>query len=163
MNVDGWRRWATVVAAAGTGLTSGVFFAYSTFTMSAIRSLPGTQGLRTMQAVNRSAERSAGLMVALFGTAAVCVALAVAAWREPRSTGAMLQIAAAAVFLLGVLAMTIGFHVPRNEALAMVDPTAPSAAGAWSSYARAWTAGNHVRALCGATASVLFAASLVTA
>lgn len=57
--------------------------------------------------------------------------------------------------------VTAGFHVPRNNALAEIDAGVPDAVGAWRRYASEWTRGNHVRALAGAVAAVLFGIAAV--
>ena len=53
--------------------------------------------------------------------------------------------------------MTIVFNVPRNNALAAVDPASTSGAAQWTSYLTSWTAWNHVR-----TAAALAAAGSLT-
>ena len=55
---------------------------------------------------------------------------------------------------------TIAFHVPRNEALARMEPGAPAAAAAWAAYLRQWTLGNHVRTVAGAAAAAVLADAL---
>jgi uncharacterized membrane protein len=49
------------------------------------------------------------------------------------------------------------FNVPRNNALAAVDPTSTAGAELWRGYVTGWTAWNHVR-----TAACLAAAALLT-
>jgi uncharacterized membrane protein len=51
------------------------------------------------------------------------------------------------------------YHVPRNEALALVNPARADAVDLWRDYARSWTAWNHVRTLT----SIAGAATLVLA
>jgi uncharacterized membrane protein len=51
----------------------------------------------------------------------------------------------------------MAYHVPRNNALAAVDPESAEAADAWSRYLAEWTRGNHVR-----VAAALAAAALLT-
>jgi uncharacterized membrane protein len=53
--------------------------------------------------------------------------------------------------------MTIVYHVPRNDALAAVDPNSADAAGLWTRYLADWTAWNHVR-----SAAALAAAATLT-
>lgn len=71
----------------GCGLVSGVFFAFSAFVMNALASLAPAQGIAAMQSINRSAIRPM-FMIALFGTAVTCAAVAiwsVIAWgSQPR-------------------------------------------------------------------------------
>ena len=159
---DGVRRALTIIATVGTGAAGGLFLAFSTFVMTGLRRLPPVQGLQAMNAINRAANGSAGLMVALFGTAVVCVALSVTAVRDLGERSAVLHLVAIALYLIGVVAMTIGYHVPRNEALLLVDPAAPDAVAAWHRYASTWTAANHVRTISALGACALFATSLRT-
>ena len=140
---------ATAVACATVG---GVFFAFSSFVMAALRRVPAAQGIAAMQSINVLAVTPV-FMTALFGTAALCVALAVV---EPSG----LVLAAAATYLLGVLGVTMAYNVPRNNALARLDADEPGAAAAWERYVREWTGANHVRTLAGIAAAVLLCAEL---
>ncbi len=70
MMIDGTPRAITLVAAIGSGLVGGVFFAFSSFVMPALRRLPDDQGISAMQAINKAAPTPL-FMTALFGTAAV--------------------------------------------------------------------------------------------
>ena len=109
-----------------------------------------------MQAINRAAP-SPLFMTALFGTAASAVGLGVVAIQrrdDPRSTYLLIG---AGLYLGGII-LTIAYHVPRNDALALVDPKSSGAAAAWHHYVRNWTVWNHVRTLtsiAGATMLVL--------
>src|SRR5262245_56483306 len=63
--IDGYPRTLTVIAALGAALSAGVFFAFSTFVMQALRRLPDEQGLAAMQAINKAAPTPL-FMLALF-------------------------------------------------------------------------------------------------
>ena len=67
----------TLATALGCGLVAGVFFAFSTFVMPALRRLPAAEGVGAMQSINRLAVTPA-FMTALFGTA--LAALGLIAW-----------------------------------------------------------------------------------
>jgi uncharacterized membrane protein len=56
------------------GLMAGVFFAFSTFVMTALGRLPDREGLRVMQEINDAAP-TPWFMLPFIGTAAVCHAL----------------------------------------------------------------------------------------
>ncbi len=143
-----------VVAAVGSGVAGGVFFAFSTFVMRALERLPAPAGLAAMQSINVTAV-GPGLMVELFGTAAVCAVAGVGACvRWGRASSAYL-LAGALVYLVLVIGVTAVYHVPHNDALARLDPAAPTA-GQWRGYVSGWTAWNHLRTLGGTTAAVLF-------
>jgi uncharacterized membrane protein len=56
--------------------------------------------------------------------------------------------------------VTILFNVPRNDALAVVDPTSTEGASLWISYVSSWTAWNHVRVVAALAAAALFMMAL---
>lgn len=144
----------TLVAALGCALAAGVFFAFSTFVMPALGRLPASQGIAAMQSINAAAINP-WFMTALFGTAAACVATIVAALANSSEPYAPYLLLAGALYLLGSIGVTIAYHVPRNEALAKVDPTGAEAVAHWARYVAGWTAWNHVRAAAALAASGL--------
>jgi uncharacterized membrane protein len=144
-------------SAAASALTGGVLFAFSSFVMPALRTLPTATAVTAMQAINLAAPRSL-LMVPLLGSAAGCAVVGVyAVVAGPQPGRGWLAVGA----LAGVLSMalTAAYHVPHNTALAVVDPLGPSASAAWHGYASGWTGWNHVRA----AAALVSAAALVIA
>ena len=147
---------ATLGTALGCGLVAGAFFAFSTFVMKALGSLPPSQAVRAMQALNVAAPT--GLFLAtLLGTALACGALAVQAvlgWSQP---GAALRLAGSLAYVLGAFLVTMIANVPRNDALAALDPDSVNAAAEWVRYLSEWTRWNHVR-----TVAALMAAALLT-
>lgn len=144
----------TLVATAGCGAMAGVFIAFSTFVMPALRKLPPPQGAAAMQSINRQAITPL-FMVLLFGTAAVCLILLVAALSgridEPRPV-----IAGAALYLGGAILVTAVRNVPLNDALAAVDLASSDAIGAWQRFLDGWLPANHLRALASSAAAVAF-------
>jgi uncharacterized membrane protein len=153
--IAGYPRTLTVVAAVGAGVSGGVFFAFSTFVMKALGRLPDGEAISAMNAINKAAP-SPVFMLALFGTGAVSVALSVVALRHLDQSWAAYVLIGGALYLV-CLVLTMAYHVPHNEALALVDPRSPGAARAWAQYHSPWTAWNHVRtvtALAGATAFI---------
>ena len=148
------RQYLIVAAAVGSGLAGGVFFAFSTFVMSGIRRLPASQGVTTMQAINERATTPA-FMTLLFGTAALALGLGVdaVANRDEDTWG---WVAAGSVAYLSAIILTAAFHVPRNDALAALDPASADAAAPWADYLREWVAGNHLRTATCTIAAVAF-------
>jgi uncharacterized membrane protein len=143
-------------------VVGGVFFAFSAFVMPALRAQPSPAGIRSMQSINRTAVHPP-LMIALFGTAVLCVALIAWAARSWGRPGAGLTLAGAVTYLLADIVVTIAANVPRNDALAKVDPDGSSAATAWSNFAGSWTMWNHLRAIGAIAACVLFVGALMQA
>jgi uncharacterized membrane protein len=150
----------TVIAALGCGLVAGVFFAFSTFVMKALRELPPARGIAAMQAINVAAIPSPFFLTGL-GTAVGCVALAVwgvVEWDEP--FGPYL-LCGGALYLVGAMAVTVAFNLPRNDSLATVDPAGPQAPADWSRYLAEWTIWNHVRGAAALAASAVLIAALL--
>jgi uncharacterized membrane protein len=134
----------TFIATLGCGVIAGVFFAFSVFVMRALARLSAWQGLAAMQAINVAAITPA-FMAALFGTALACGALIIwslLVWGEPFAAYLLFG---GALYLVGTIVMTGAYHVPRNEALARIEPRGAGAEAHWSRYLRGWTAGNHLR------------------
>jgi uncharacterized membrane protein len=152
---------STLVAALGCGLIAGVFFAFSTFVMKALASLPPAQGIAAMQSIN-VAVINPWFLGAFLGTAMLCAALGIASllsWHRP---GAGYLLVGSALYLFGTVLVTRAFNVPQNAALAIADPTSANAAHLWSEYVVSWTTWNHVRAVAAfaAGASLFFALCL---
>lgn len=149
----------TLVTALGCGLIAGVFFAFSSFVMKALARLQPPQGIAAMQSINVVAV-SPAFMLALFGTAAACVALAawaLAEWGEPF---APYLLAGSVLYIVGTILLTLAYHVPRNNALATAEPASPEAASLWNRYLADWTRWNHVRAAAALAAAAAFTVAL---
>ncbi len=138
---------------------AGVFFAFSAFVMRALARLPPEQGIAAMQSINVLAVTPL-FMTTLFGTAAACLALGVVALRNWPGPGAVYLLSGSTVYVVGIILVTIAFNVPRNTALAAVDPNSASGARLWSDYRTGWTAWNHVRAVAGLVAAALLTIAL---
>lgn len=147
---------ATLATALGCGLVAGVFFAFSSFVMPALKRLAPAQGVAAMQSINILAVTLA-FMTALFGTGAACLGLA--AWTVISSDGrtTALVLAGGVLYLIGTVGVTIACNVPLNNRLAKLHPQSAEAAGLWCRYLARWTTWNHVR-----TAAALAAAGALT-
>lgn len=146
------RGIAIVTAATGAGLAGGVFFAFSSFVMTALRKLPPAQGVASMQSINRQAPTPV-FMTLLFGTAAVSIGLGVHALANGDQPATGWVVAASACYLTAI-GLTAAYHVPRNNRLATFDPTTAEAARYWTTYVTQWTTANHLRAATCALAAV---------
>ncbi len=152
---------ALLLSSVGCALVAGIFFAFSSFVMSALARIPTSAGLSAMQAINVTVLNPWFFSV-FFGTGVLSLtALLVSGfrWEEP---GAALVAGASLLYLVGCLLVTILFNVPRNEALAKVEHQDPSAEAQWRSYVLTWTRWNHVRTVCSLAAAVLFGVALST-
>jgi uncharacterized membrane protein len=142
----------TLAAAIGAGLSAGVFFAFSTFVMRALGKLPDAQGLAAMQRINDAAPNPLFMLVWL-GTAALCVGIAISGVRRWDAPEARWQVAGAVLYL-AMIVLSFAYHIPQNDALGRLDPSAAGSAQEWRSYLTNWTAWNHVRTITSAAGAV---------
>lgn len=156
--VDAVRPVLVLLGLVGSGLIGGLFFAFSTAVMPALRQLPPAAGAAAMQHVNRV------ILNPLFGlvfggTALVCLLLLVAA---PFGSGGGTAwiVVGALLYLVGCIAVTMVFNVPLNNALDVADPATAEGARLWADYLSRWTAWNHLRGLACALAAAALAIGL---
>jgi uncharacterized membrane protein len=146
-------------AALGCGLIAGVFFAFSSFVMSALARIQPAQGISAMQSINVAVINPL-FMVVFLGTAAACLFLAASSlfrWHQP---GAVFLLVGGLLYLVGTFLVTMVFNVPLNDALAKVDPGNLESANLWTSYVSRWTVWNHVRTVAALAAAALFTFAL---
>lgn len=151
----------TLLAALGCGVAAGVFFAFSAFVMRALDRLPAPQAVAAMQAINAAAPTPA-FMAVLFGTALACGGLVLTVLIAPGGPHTAYLLGGGALYLVCVMVPTAVYHVPRNEALAGVDPRGADAGSRWSGYFSGWVAWNHVRCAGALAASAALTIALRT-
>ena len=143
------------IAALGSGIIGGIFFAFSTFIMTSLSEIPNESGISAMNAINRVIVRS-WFMPVFVGMVVVSVVLVVVAVRNwDVGTGGLI-ITGALVYIVACFISTIVFSVPLNDRLATFDGRGAAAAEFWVVYLRDWTFWNHVRTLASLAASGLF-------
>jgi uncharacterized membrane protein len=152
----------TFVSALGCGLIAGVFFAFSAFVMKSLARLPPPQGIAAMQSINVVVINPL-FMLAFLGTALTCLILAVASLLRWNQAGSAYLLAGSLLYLVGTILVTMVFNVPRNDALAAVDPASADGATVWARYVTEWTAWNHVRAAAALAAAASFTIALCNA
>jgi len=144
----------TFIAALGSGLIAGLFFAFSNFVMKALASVAPERGMASMQAINRTVLNPVFLGVFL-GTAVICAAAAICVlWRWQPGAGWLLV--GSVLYLAGVLMVTMVFNVPLNDLLAGADVASAEGVRIWQSYLPRWTMWNHVRTVASLAAMASF-------
>ncbi|MGH6946356.1 MAG: DUF1772 domain-containing protein [Kiloniellales bacterium] len=150
----------TVLAALGCGTMAGLFFAFSVFVMKALGARPAAEGIAAMQAINVKI-LTPRFFLLFFGSAALCVVLAIAALLDLSAQGALYALLGGLLYLAGCIGVTMVFNVPLNNALAAADPASEAGAAFWGRYLSVWTAWNHLRTLaCLAAAALLIFAAV---
>lgn len=160
--MSGALQAATVATALACGLVAGVFFAFSTFVMQALERQPGTQGLETMQEINRTVVNP-WFMLAFAGGAVACAGLAVVAivrWGEPEAPWLL---GGGLLYAVGCFGLTLAANVPLNDKLDRIVPGAGDAVAQWADYCSRWTAWNTVRTVTALAATALLIVALLAA
>ena len=150
--MDGLLVVLTFTTGLGCGLSAGALFAFSSFVMKALARLQPAQGIAAMQSINVLAVTPV-FMTALLGTGVLCVALgawALADWHEASSPWLL---AGGLLYVVGTIGVTVVYHVPRNDALAEIDPNDSGAHPHWQRYLDEWTRWNHLRVAAGLAAA----------
>ncbi|HEV7305671.1 DUF1772 domain-containing protein [Ensifer sp.] len=140
-------------AAIGSGLMAGLFFIFSVCIMQALSRLPPEQGIAAMNAINVVIQNPIFLS-AFMGTALLALALVVIAFLSG-GEGRWLLAAGGAIYVIGVLLVTIIFNVPMNDALGAASGQAAN--DLWlQRYLTDWVWWNHVRTFASIGSLALF-------
>lgn len=132
------------------GTLAGFFFSFSFVTMPGLDQTNSIAAIEAMQGINR-AVRNAVFFVPFFLTPVIAAGFAALAFWLGCEKSALFLGGAAFLYLLGGFGLTVGYHIPLNESLALVDARAlgQGADQVWQSYSRDWTPLNTLRtAVC---------------
>ncbi|MEV5103489.1 DUF1772 domain-containing protein [Streptomyces massasporeus] len=157
--IDGPYFVLTVLGVLGTGLVAGVFCGFSTFVMRGLGMLPPAQGVAAMKAINVAAV-TPPFMIVFLGSAVLCAVIAVVTFVLWPDEGTVALLVGSALYLFGSFGLTMVANVPRNDALAELEPGTPEAAAYWPVYVREWTLWNHVRTVASAGAALSYVLAL---
>jgi uncharacterized membrane protein len=143
------------VAAVVAAMSAGITFIFSNTIMAALARRGAEEGAAAMVAINEVILNPAFFAIFL-GPGLLLTAVAIGAWADGH--GARLALAlGAAVYVLGVVLVTIAVNVPLNDALAAQTPGTAAAIDLWEHYLVRWTRWNSVRAVAGAASALFFA------
>jgi uncharacterized membrane protein len=139
-DLTGTEPAVTTVAAAGTGLTAGVYLAFAVMVMPALTHADPASALAAMQRINTLAQRSVFGLV--FAAAAIGSAWVLAApWFDAGDRQAWPTIGA--VLSLTAFLITAGVNLPRNRRMTALDPGSPGRPRALADDLGAVAQGHH--------------------
>ena len=144
-----------VSATLGAALVAGIFFAFSTFVMTALSRLLPEQGIAAMQSIN-VAVLNPWFFAVFFGTALGSIALALLGIFYWGAAGSTYLVSGSLLYLIGCFLVTIVFNVPLNHALAAVEPGSKEGAEMWTRYLSTWTTWSHLRTVASLAAAASF-------
>ena len=149
----------TIAAALGSGLVAGFFFAFSFVIMKSLGRLAAELGISAMQSIN-VVVLNAWFFTAFFGTAAICLILGGYALFNLDLPEAPCLLIGSALYLSGVIVVTMAANVPLNNRLAAASPRGDEGARTWTHYLSEWTRWNHVRTAAPLLAALAFILAL---
>ncbi len=152
--LDNVRLPLIVLATVGSGVSAGIFFAFSTFVMQALAKIPPAQGISAMQAINITVINP-WFMVVFFAPGIAGILLSLSLLFQWQHSLAPYLLAGSLLYLVGTIGTTVFGNIPLNDALAVVNPDSFEGSALWSKYLTDWTCWNHLR-----TAAAMFAATL---
>ncbi len=146
----------TAFSAIACAMVSGVFLSFSDFVMRSLDKSERAAGIEAMQRINREVFRTL-FMVLLIGMFVLSPVLIWLGWSNFVGLPSVLIIAGAAVYCVGVFAVTLFGNVPMNVRLDRLTHSSTEADAYWTAtfYPR-WTFWNHVRTASAAVASACF-------
>lgn len=145
--------------AISCGLLAGVYFAFSSFIMTALARIEQACGTAAMNSIN-STILSSIFMPFFYGSTLASFALAIVGLIRRGEPGAMPMLAGGLTYIAGMFLCTLFFNVPLNHALAAIDPASGEGAPVWRSYLKSWTRWNHVRTISSIAATALYIAAI---
>jgi uncharacterized membrane protein len=149
----------TTTSLVCTGLTGGVYLAFSAIVMPALRTQPAKDAIATMQRINVGAIRPP-FMIVFFGGAVASGTLAIMEFASGTLNVPSLARIAGAVLALTSFGITIVRNVPLNNALAAMGSSATDSQTTWKRFDGPWSTANLVRGIAAIAATTLLAASL---
>lgn len=145
----------TFLAALGTALLAGNFFAFSAFLMRALRGLSAERGIVTMQAIIGAIKTPIFFFV-FFGTAALCAVLSGIALLNWGAPGSCYLLVGTLLYLMGAFVVTMARNLPLNTQLTAIAPDSKDGRDLWKRFQVSWGMWNHMRAI-----TSLFACALL--
>ena len=91
---------------------------------------------------------------------AACLVLLIYSALYLQGSGSRYRLIACALYIVGVVLITVTYHVPRNNVLDALDPNSAEGIAYWATYLKEWVRMNHVRTIAPLVAAALLTVSL---
>ncbi|EDY81786.1 hypothetical protein VDG1235_1404 [Verrucomicrobiia bacterium DG1235] len=159
-----WIQTLGIASLLGSALVGGIFFAFSSFVMKALKRIPSAEGIRAMQSINVVVINPAFLGL-FMGTAVLSLALIAAVIlgysTESFETLPHWFMIGAIHYFVGTFLVTIAGNVPLNNRLAQSNADTGNAQSLWKTYLKRWTLFNHIRTTSATIAAFCFIIGLL--
>lgn len=137
----------TLITLLCTGLSAGIFFAWTFSVVPGLSRIPDETYLKAMQSINRYIQNP-WFFIAFIGPVVLIPLTAYLCYREGRSAESAWIAAAAVIYLVGVFGVTAASNVPMNNKLANVElseKTSPALQEVRAEYEKPWNRSNSIR------------------
>ena len=148
----------SLIGAVASAILAGVFFAFSSFIMTALGNIEPSAGIKAMQRINIDVF-CWPFFALFFGTPFLSFYIGAYALLNLPLSESTLFFIAGLIQIIGSLLVTLFGNVPLNNSLAKLDPNAVDSHTAWKKYLVTWTRWNHLRALACLTTSIIYFSS----
>ncbi|WP_080145555.1 anthrone oxygenase family protein [Marinilactibacillus piezotolerans] len=142
-----------VFSLVGSGLVAGMFFAFSNFIMEAFGVLTISNGIATMQEINRKVVNPFFFLF-FMGTAGTSLVLIILFFVT--SLDSWIVLTGSLFYFIGCFLVTGTRNVPLNNQLEAVNAEDNGSQGVWERYLKSWTIWNHIRTASSLIAMICF-------
>jgi uncharacterized membrane protein len=151
---------ATVLAALGSGLLAGAFFAFAAYVLPALSRADAPAGIAAMQSMIAAIKNPLFLGL-FFGTAALAGIMGIAATLQWGTPAAIYLLIGSLLYLNGPFGVTLMKNLPLNTKLAALKPESAEAKRYWTEFRAVWGYWNHLRWIGALGAAAAFTWALV--
>ena len=146
-----------ILTAVTTALVAGLFYAYTCSVNPGLGNLADAEYLAAMQSINKAIQNPI-FFLSFFGAFFLLPLSVYQHYSQPFSTRFLLLTAAAILYIIGVMGITIFGNIPLNEALDNFDiksATASEIAGQRVKFEKPWNGLNLIRTIASAFSLLL--------
>lgn len=162
--ISDWIHIFGIASLLGSALVGGIFFAFSSFIMKALKRIPSVEGIRAMQSINLTVINPTFLGLYM-GTTLLSLTLmaAVVLGYTAESFEALPHwfLIGAIHYFVGTFLVTLAGNVPLNNRLAKANAANADSLRQWKTYLQRWTLYNHIRASAATIAAFCFTMGLL--
>jgi uncharacterized membrane protein len=151
------------LTAITVGITTGVMFCFQLAIMPGLGRLPDKEFIAAFQQFDKKIVHPVFILGTFLGGGALLIVATFLYRHESESATFRLLAGASALYLLGVVVLTLAFHVPRNNTLAdfsVASATVEQAAAARQDFEGPWIRAHVVRTLASVASLALVAFAL---
>jgi uncharacterized membrane protein len=157
------KRLLLPAAATTVGMTTGVMYSYQAAIMPGIGRLTDHEFITAFQAMDREIVNPVFIGPVFLGGGALLVAATIAHHNEPRRFRRLAT--ASAIYLAGVVGVTMAGNVPKNNKLAefrVAPSTVQQAAAARQEFEGSWSRLHIIRTLASVASLAVLSIAMVT-